>query len=130
MVRAIFFLIFAIIFNTASAVAQSDGCSALLDLNRTDIGVDFTPGVDVRGNSVVPADAPGSFGWRGNSEFSFTLEFDLARRYGLTSRGMWGSGHVRVGVGEIVVRGNEVFLNGHPLTGEDRSAVVQACRQR
>ncbi len=113
-----------------SAFAQSDGCSALLDLNRTDIGVDFTPGVDVRGNSVAPADAPGSFGWQGNTEFSFTLEFDLARRYGLTPRGVWGSGNVRVGVGEIVVQGNNVFLNGHPLTGEDRTAVVQACRQR
>ncbi len=126
--RRTFFLIFAIMMTSPVALAQTDGCSALLSLNDTGVGVDFTPGVDVRGNPVVPADVDGGNNWWGN-QMTFSLEFDLASRYGLAPRGM-GMGNARIGVGEITVRGNDVYLNGRLLTTNDRAAVARACREQ
>lgn len=106
-------------------VDAADVCTVLLAQSHSGAGADYVPGVDVRGNPVAPADAPGSYGWTGDETISVNVE--LAGRYGIAPRGAgkW----VKLSLGEFVIKGNQVYLNGRSLTPEDRTYLIIACRQ-
>ncbi len=92
-----------------------------------DPGVTYTPGVDVRGRPVAPADL-GLPQLAPPPSVSFMLSVDLARRLNLPG-GPAGGLQAELPLGIVTVENNRVLFNGQPLGQEDQTALRAACRQ-
>lgn len=111
----------------AEASAQSDlAVCQYLTRHRPAPDVEYTPGVDVRGNAVAPADLPGSHSAAPMESFDIPVTLDFARRMGVAvpSGGLPG----RTQVGSLAVRGNRVLFNGQPLGAANEAELVALCR--
>lgn len=86
--------------------------------------VNYRPGVDVRGNSVAPADLNSGARIGVPDGFSFPLTLDLTERLGLSSDIM-----AEPVLGEIKVSGGKVTFNGEPLTGDEQRELAQKCQR-
>lgn len=90
--------------------------------------VTYTPGVDVYGRAVAPADlTPPQV--QMPQTYVFDVNADL-RKYGVRndSRLLLPS----VGVGQITIadQGRRVYFNGQPIGDTEQKAIAEACRQR
>ncbi len=90
--------------------------------------VAYTPGVDVYGRPVEPADLPGA----PRIQLPETITFDVAadlRRFGLPRSSRLFQPHADLG--QISVEKNgRVYLDGQPLQDSDSDALAAFCRQR
>ena len=90
--------------------------------------VAYTPGVDVYGRSVAPADlTPPQV--QMPQTYVFDVNADL-RKYGVP--GNSGLLLPSVGVGRITIedQGRRVYFNGQPIGDTEQKALAEACRQR
>ncbi len=111
--------------------------------------VTYKPGVDVRGNPVVPADLNSSGGITLPEEINIQIGIDLADRLARRGAGKTpapipglpgtplpdavtrpvlpfeGKGHV----GVLSVKGNDVFWNGERIAPQEELLLAEACRQ-
>jgi len=92
--------------------------------------VAYQPGVDVHGQAVAPADLPGSPGALGHGSldrFEIPLSLDNLRqlRVAVPSLGRAIPGTLEVG--RLVVEGNQVSLNGQPLTASVAEELAGVC---
>lgn len=88
---------------------------------------DYKPGVDAYGRPVASADLDNTASQVLPREVTFALTVRLADLVpGLTN----SLSDSTAAIGEITVRGNEVLMNGQPLTDRQRNAILIACRQR
>lgn len=91
--------------------------------------VAYTPGVDVRGKPVVPAQGPGG----GENAFKLpdkiTIDFgiDLAGKYGFSGAGDQTSTAKIMTIGYDLAAGG-LTVNGKPLSKDDSRAVKKACQ--
>jgi hypothetical protein len=86
-------------------------------------GVEYQPGVDVRGKPVVEADITPSV-IQPPEKYSFALTVDVAKYIGLTEpTGVLGEAKM----GTITVEGGKVRFNGKPLEGDAEAALVALC---
>ncbi len=90
---------------------------------RADVA--HTPGVDVRGRPVVPADLGGGSPIRLPEVITIDIGFELDEKYGLGGGGKY-SGSSKIG--SVTVRNGDVFYDGHRLDDADQAAVATACR--
>lgn len=88
-------------------------------------GADYKPGVDVHGNAVAPADAPGTFRIETPKSFSFPVTIDVARRAGFAPRGPY---EANLTVAQVRIEGNRVFINDQPVQPDDTAELIAACR--
>jgi len=91
--------------------------------------VAYTPGVDVYGRKVAPADLPSSGGITTPQTFTFDVNADL-RKYGISSNSPLSLPSVGVGRITIEDQGRRVYFNGQPLGDTEQRAVAEACRQQ
>lgn len=124
---------------------SSDACRRLVQHQPAD-DVTYKPGVDVRGNPVVPADLNAGGGITLPEEIHIQIGIDLADR--LARRGaapppapglpgtptpaltrpvlpFEGRGHV----GVLSVKGNDVLWNGERIAPQEELLLAEACRQ-
>ena len=92
--------------------------------------VEYTPGVDVRGRSVAPAD----LGGRPKMKFPDTVEFpvllQLLQRLGLPANSsLYKLEDVNVGTVRVRVKDGRAWFNGAPLTSEENHVMARACRK-
>ncbi len=101
-----------------------------LTAHRPAPDVEYTPGVDVKGRPVAPADLPGSAGTSPVAErFDFPLTIDFLRRSGI--RVPPGAVAKVPGTGEIGVLtlyANRLYFNGQPLGGPTEAELYAYCR--
>jgi len=98
----------------------------------------YTPGVDVKGRAVAPADLDGGSNFTLPEAIDIQIGVDLADRMGLTDRapGTPRDQAVRkvlpyegkVPLGTITVRGQDVFWNGERMLPQDQVLLAEACR--
>lgn len=101
-----------------------------LTQHRPAPGVDYTPGVDVAGRPVAPADVSGSAGAAATPErFDFPLTVEFLRRSGV--RMPPGATAMLPGTGDIGVltlQANRLYVNGLPLGGQAEAGLYAYCR--
>lgn len=104
-------------------VSEKD-CSRLVK-HVASADVNYQPGVDVRGNSVAPADLNSGSQVALPDGFSFPLTIDLSERLGLDSSDILA----RPVLGEIKVSGGKVTFNGEPLNSDEQRELAQKCQR-
>jgi hypothetical protein len=98
----------------------------------------YTPGVDVRGKAVAPADLDGGASIVMPEAIDIQIGVDLADRLGIVDRAP-GTPRDRatrqalpyegkVPLGTITVRGQDVFWNGEKMLPHDQVLMAEACR--
>lgn len=111
----------------AVVAVDPEVCRALLSEARDVPSADYTPGVDVRGKPVVPAEGPNGAPDHGLPEtIVIDLDVNVAQRLGLAL----GAGVAPdAKLGSLTVAQGQVLLNGQPLHRRNRADLVRACRQ-
>ncbi|HYG86938.1 MAG TPA: hypothetical protein VD978_11830 [Azospirillum sp.] len=90
--------------------------------------VTYTPGVDVLGRPVAPADVHGSAGQQIVNYVDIPVTLSLARRLGLQvppSAAKWGD---LVEVGRLTLYGDVLLFNGQPIGELSQSELIALCR--
>lgn len=89
----------------------------------------YTPGVDVKGNKVTPADLDGTGQISAPDAISIPLTLDLASRLGIPPGGN-ADYLARPVIGDVVVSSDgHVTFNGVPLTSESQRELALKCQQ-
>ena len=87
--------------------------------------VAYKPGVDVRSKKVTGANLNGGNQLKLPKEFSFDLNIDIAKKYGLDKKGISAD----MNVGKVMVKGRNVYFNGQRLGGGDQVAIAAECQK-
>lgn len=119
----------ALLALSGGAAAQPIDLSAcrFLTAHRPAAGVEHTPGVDVNGKPVAPADLPGSAGAAPPLErFDIPVTVDFARRMGFPVP--QGAAAPGVEVGYLTWYANRLYFNGQPIGAPSEAEVYAYCR--
>lgn len=93
-------------------------------------GVKYTPGVDVRGRPVVPADLGGRPKMKLPDTIEIPVQLDLQKRLGLPANpNLYEMDDVTVGTARIRVKDGRAWFNGEPLTTDEHHAMARACQK-
>ncbi len=106
-------------------VVSSKACAEVV-AHVPDAGVAYTPGVDVNGNPVAPADLPDSASPIAADNFPIFLTLELRRKFRVPDRARLFK--LEAVVGLIAVQGNQVFFNGQPIAPGEADLLAAACR--
>jgi hypothetical protein len=89
-------------------------------------GADYTPGIDVNGKSVAPADLPNSAPRLNLDDFPIEINVDLQKRYGVrTNSGLF---YDKSMTGLVTVKDDRAYFNGKPLSDSERDMMRAACK--
>lgn len=121
-------LLAALLAFPGGAVAQIDlSACQFLTAHRPAPGVEYSPGVDVTGKPVAPADLPGSAGVAPPPErFDIPVTVDFARRMGFPVP--QGGAAPGVEVGYLTWYANRLYFNGQPIGGPGEAELYAYCR--
>ena len=106
-------------------LVSSKACAEVV-AHVPDAGVAYTPGVDVNGNAVAPADLPDSGSPITADNFPIFLTLDLKKKFQVSDSAKLFK--LQAVVGLISVQGNQVFFNGQPIGSGEASLLAAACR--
>ncbi|AWJ83083.1 hypothetical protein TSH58p_05810 [Azospirillum sp. TSH58] len=129
MIRRSVLSLAALLALSGGAAAQPVDLSAcqFLTAHRPAPGVEYTPGVDVNGKAVAPADLPGSAGAAPPLErFDIPVTVDFARRMGFPVP--QGAAAPGVEVGYLTWYANRLYFNGQPIGAPSEAEVYAYCR--
>ena len=133
-------LVFAIVGFAVSTVASTvsvaepviiiskNDCSRLV-AHQPAPGVTYTPGVDVHGRAVAPADLPGQPQMAIPDEIAIDVTVEIQQRFGIPSNSALFKPEARVGTVVVKPDGSATF-NGQPLTSPEQQALSALCQQQ
>jgi hypothetical protein len=110
-------------------VVSSSNCAAIAHVNDAP-GVAYTPGADVDGNAVAPADLPGSSTALSQALASAPIKItvDLQRRFGIPANSRLFQGEAQIGY--VTVQDGKAYLDGQPLNVAEQGLLATACKER
>jgi hypothetical protein len=110
-------------------VVSSSNCEAIAHVNDAP-GVAYTPGVDVDGNAVAPADLLGSSTALNQALASMPIKItaDLQRRFGIPANSRLFRGEAQIGY--VTVQDGKAYLDGQPLNVAEQGLLATACKER
>ena len=85
----------------------------------------FEPGVDIRGKKVKRVEYFGDERLTLPKEFSFELNLDIAKIYGLDANGL----SAVMSVGRIKLKGRTIYLNDRKLNAKGSLAITTECQK-
>jgi hypothetical protein len=92
--------------------------------------VEYTPGVDVRGRAVAPADLGGAPKMKFPDTVEIPVLLELLQRLGLPANSsLYKLEDVKVGTLRIRVKDGRAWFNGEPLTSEEQHAMARVCQK-
>jgi len=106
-------------------VVSSKACAEVV-AHVPDAGVAYTPGVDVDGNAVAPADLPDSASPIASDNFPIFMTLDLKKKFQVPDSARLFK--LQAVAGLIAIQGNQVFFNGQPIAPGEASLLAAACR--
>ena len=109
---------------TVTITITGADCSALV-AHVPAPGVEYAPGVDVRGRPVAPAD----LGGRPEMKFPDTIEIPVYLDGLPANSNLWKLDDAKVGTVAIRVEDGRAWFNGQPLTSEEHHAMARACQK-
>lgn len=107
----------------------SEASCARLVAHRAEADVAYQPGVDVRGQPVVPADADGAPPVDLPERYRIRIEVDSADRFGIPGDPDSYDADIQVGEAEVLEDGR-VLLNGQPLQSDEAFELGRLCREQ
>ena len=108
-------------------VAATD-CQRLVR-HQPDADVAYTPGVDVNGNPVAPADLPGAVTIKTPTEVTFDVTYDLLANYGVdTDTTLAPRGEAVVGTVKYDLLSGALTFNGERLDNAETAALSDLCK--
>lgn len=102
-------------------------CRQVVVNHEPSADVAYKPGVDVRGNSVAPADLVGGFEWVTPNEIEFNLAFNPLGNTGLDSDDFVNTS-ASVGTVKYDILSGRLTLNGRPLSDPLLAVIESQCR--
>jgi hypothetical protein len=102
-----------------------DDCRRLVE-HHPDPDVTYTPGVDVYGRPVAPADLPGGVNIRPSDVVEFDVSFNPL--HGGTGR-RFGSTELYIGRIQVNVTTGAVTFNDIPLTDPEQAELAAKCQE-
>ena len=129
-----------LVFSAGEAQTSSDlpvyvtrqDCSLLVS-HHPDPGVNYTPGSDVHGKYVAPADLPGGASFNLPDKITFDLRVNPlaygAQAAQSTPGGKFANTNIPVAHLDVDLLSGAAKLNGQPLDGEQTRIVTDACRK-
>ena len=101
-------------------------CQKLVEY-QPDPSVAYSPGVDVRGKSVAPADLPGS---GMTVQLPEQIEFDISfNPLKGAARRRFGNTELYVGTVGYDLKTGEATFNGVPLSNPEKDEIARRCRE-
>lgn len=104
----------------------------LLTQHVPDADVEYQPGLDARGNKVVPADIGNNSNLGlGENGFSFYMTHDALRENSIADQ--YGLGDAQEGkiiLGQVTVKDGDVLWNGTSLKEADKNRVYMLCAEQ
>lgn len=127
-IKAFLFLAFAAApGNAATLTISRDHCVRLVR-HVPAADVTYRPGVDVRGNPVVPADLDGGAGIVLPKSFAIPLTVDLGRHLGIPLKDDGLKAEAQLG--SIEYRDGQFWFGGKRLGGKGSAVLTEICRRR
>lgn len=108
----------------ATATITPSDCQLLLR-KQVAAGAAYTPGVDVRGKKVTPADIGGGSSFKLPKEFSFELGVDIAAEYGLDAKTL----SAEMNIGKVTIKGGRAYMNDREMTTQHQADLVDKCQK-
>ena len=108
------------------AISRQD-CDRLVQYQEPP-GVEYQPGVDAHGETVVPADLGGGANIQLPQTIIIPIEVLLQKKFGIPPTSALWNGKAEMGV--VTVQGDQVLYNGQELTDPETAALAAACRQQ
>jgi hypothetical protein len=108
-----------------TVVVSKVACAQVVE-HVPDAGVAYTPGVDVDGNAVAPADLPGSASPMDFDSFPIELDLNLRKKFQIPSQAQLF--HFKADFGTLTIQGNQVLFNGKPIASGEANLLAAACR--
>lgn len=102
-------------------------CRRLTVSHEPSADVAYKPGVDVRGEAVVPADLPGGFEWVAPDTIEFDLAFNPLGNTGLDADA-FANTSARIGHVKYDILTGNLTLNGRPLADPILAIIESQCR--
>lgn len=112
----------------ATITVSATDCKRLVR-HRPDPGVAYTPGVDVNGNPVAPADLPGAVTIQTPTEVTFDVTYDLLSGYGVGEDSVLAArGEASVGTVTYDLLSGALTFNGQRLDDAETAALSDLCK--
>jgi hypothetical protein len=108
------------------AVSRQD-CDRLVKYQEPP-GVEYQPGVDAHGETVVPADLGGGVNIQLPETIIIPIEVLIQDKYHIPANSALWSAKAEMGV--VTVHGDQVLYNGQPLTDPETAALADLCRKQ
>jgi hypothetical protein len=92
-------------------------------------GVAYTPGADVDGNAVAPADMAGGNAALNQALASTPIKItvDLQKRFGIPANAKLFQGEAEIGY--VTIRDGQAYLDGQKLNVTEEGLLAAACRE-
>lgn len=108
-------------------VISSDLCPGLAGAASQVPGADYTPGVDVNGKPVAPADLPGTAPPLKLDNFPIEISVNLQKRFGIPANSTLFHGKAIIGL--VTIRDGRAYFNGEPISQSEQDMMVAACKE-
>jgi hypothetical protein len=108
------------------AVSRQD-CDRLVKYQEPP-GVEYQPGVDAHGETVVPADLGGGVNIQLPQTIIIPIEVLIQDKYHIPANSaLW---RAKAEMGVVTVQGDQVLYNGQPLTDPESAALADLCKKQ
>ena len=117
----------------AQTITVSPSACQALTAHTPSSDVAYTPGIDVHGNDVAPADlnASGQLYFDADHEFWLPIEVPLEDVLGIaTTDTLDAVRKSNIGVGAVTVKNGQAFFNGEPLGDAKSHAIAAECAKQ
>lgn len=104
-------------------------CAALTEYVQPP-GVEYTPGVDVNGNKVAPADLDARPPIKLPDKIYIPITVDLAARFGIPATSNLFKGEAYIGTASVSLKDGRAWFNGRPLTNAEQAALARLCQEQ
>ena len=110
-------------------VVSPSVCDTIAHINDAP-GVAYTPGVDVNGNAVAPADMAGGSTALNQAVASAPVKItvDLQKRFGIPANANLFQGESQIGY--VTIHDGKAYLDGQALNVAEEGLLDAACRER
>src|SRR5258708_3023682 len=106
-----------------TVVVSKAACAQVVE-HVPDAGVAYTPGVDVNGNAVAPADLPGSASPMDFDSFPIELDLNLRKKFQIPSQAQLF--RFKADFGTLTIQGNQLLFNGKPIAAGEAKLLPTA----
>jgi hypothetical protein len=112
---------------TADIAVTRQDCDRMTEYQQPP-GVEYQPGVNSHGETVVPADLNGGYNIKPPETIVIPIELFLQDKYHIPANSVLWAGKAEVGT--VTVHGNRVYFNGQELSDPEQQALADLCQQQ